>query len=66
MDTTSKNKTDNATNGTLLILLTIQYFLRVQFLHYVLQCFFYTVMYLENYNSELVSTWPLASCYYCT
>ena len=43
MDTTSKNKTDtayNATNGTLLILLTIQYFLRVQFLHYVLQCFF--------------------------
>ena len=68
-----KNKTQttyNTTNDTLLILLTIQYFLRIQFLHYVLLqfvCLFVCLVFFfflqlhtyvasELYNAEQVST----------
>ena len=51
-DTTNKktrHNTYNITNDTLLILLTIQYFLRIQFLHYfysLLFGFFFAVTHL--------------------
>ena len=50
-DTTNKNKTmttGNTTNDTLLILLTIQYFLRVQFLHYFYSFFFQLHTYVPS------------------
>ena len=65
MDTTSKNKTMPLMVRYLYYLL---YNTSLEYNSYTTfySAFFYTVMYLENYNSELVSTQPLASCYYCT
>ena len=52
-DTTNKNKTQptyNITNDTLLILLTIQYFLNRQFLHY-----FYTLFVFFQLHTYVLS-----------
>ena len=66
-DTTNKNKTmttGNTTNDTLLILLTVQYFLRIQFLHYFYSLFVWfffcnhTPMYLASYI--MLNKFPLS------